>query len=283
MVEKNIAEAGDVVRRMTGGEGFELAIVLGSGLGALADEVEAVVSIPFRNLPCFPPATVPGHAGSLAAGILDGWRVLLFNGRHHIYEGYDARQVTASVRLAHFLGCRRLLLTNAVGGINDGYRAGDFMVIADHLNLLGDNPLRGHTENPFVDLTRLYDLSFFPALLNYARSRGIGLHQGILAALPGPSYETPAEIRMLQRLGADAVSMSTVPEAIMGKYLGMEVAGLSFVSNVAAGLATSPLSHAEVLEAGRRGAEHFSSLVRRLLLQWQKKGDREITPHSFPR
>jgi purine-nucleoside phosphorylase len=157
------------------------------------------------------------------------------------------------------------------------------MVIADHLNLLCDNPLRGHTENPFVDLTRLYDLSFFPALLNYARSRGIGLHQGILAALPGPSYETPAEIRMLQRLGADAVSMSTVPEAIMGKYLGMEVAGLSFVSNAAAGLATSPLSHAEVLEAGRRGAEHFSSLVRRLLLQWQKKGDREITPHSFPR
>ncbi len=268
---------------MTGGEGFELAIVLGSGLGALADEVEAVVSIPFRNLPCFPPATVPGHAGSLAAGILDGWRVLLFNGRHHIYEGYDARQVTASVRLAHFLGCGRLLLTNAVGGINDRYRAGDFMVIADHLNLLGDNPLRGRTENPFVDLTRLYDLSFFPALLNYARSRGIGLHQGILAALPGPSYETPAEIRMLQRLGADAVSMSTVPEAIMGKYLGMEVAGLSFVSNAAAGLATSPLSHAEVLEAGRRGAEHFSSLVRRLLLQWQKKGDREITPHSFPR
>jgi len=267
---------------MTGGEGFDLAIVLGSGLGALADEVEAVVSVPFRNLPCFPPATVPGHAGSLAAGVLDGWRVLLFNGRHHIYEGYDARQVTASVRLAHFLGCGRLLLTNAVGGINDGYRVGDFMVISDHLNLLGDNPLRGHTENPFVDLTRLYDLSFFPALLNYARSRGIGLHQGVLAALPGPSYETPAEIRMLQRLGADAVSMSTVPEAIMGKYLGMEVAGLSFVSNAAAGLATSPLTHAEVLEAGRRGAEHFSSLVRRLLLQWQKKGDREITPHSFP-
>ena len=282
MVEKDIAEAGDIVRGLTGGEGFDLAIVLGSGLGVLADEVETIVSVPFGNLPCFPPATVPGHAGSLVAGVLEGWRVLLFNGRHHIYEGYDARQVTASVRLAHFLGCGRLLLTNAVGGINDGYRAGDFMVIADHLNLLGDNPLRGLTENPFIDLSRLYDQSFFPSLLDYARSRGIGLHRGVLAALPGPSYETPAEIRMLQRLGADAVSMSTVPEAIMGKYLGMEVAGLSFVSNAAAGLAPSPLSHAEVLEAGRRGADHFSSLIRRLLLQWQEKIDREITPHSSP-
>lgn len=281
MVEKGIAEAADVVRRMAG-EGFDLAVVLGSGLGALADRIGTAVSIPFRDLPCFPLATVPGHAGSLVAGVLDGWRVLLFKGRHHIYEGYDARQVTASVRLARFLGCPRLLLTNAVGGINPEYRAGDFMYIADHINLLGDNPLRGETENPFVDLSRLYDQSLFPALLDYALTREIGLHRGVLAALPGPSYETPAEIRMLQRLGADAVSMSTVPEAIMGKYLGMEVAGLSIISNAAAGLAAAPLSHAEVLEAGRRGSEHFSSLVRRLVFYWQEKSNREIAPNSPP-
>jgi len=156
------------------------------------------------------------------------------------------------------------------------------MYVADHLNLLGDNPLRGQTADPFVDLSRLYDPSLFPPLLEYAGSRGIGLHRGILAALPGPSYETPAEIRMLRLLGADAVSMSTVPEAIMGKYLGMEVAGLSFISNAAAGLEPSPLSHAEVLEAGRRGAENFSSLVRRLLLQWRQGADRESPPHRHP-
>lgn len=282
MVEKGIAEAGDIVRSLTGNAGFDLAVVLGSGLGALADQIETAVSVPFPNLPSFPPATVPGHAGSLVAGVLEGLRVLLFKGRYHIYEGYDARQVTTSIRLAHFLGCGRLLLTNAVGGINAEYRAGDFMYIADHINLLGDNPLRGETENPFIDLSCLYDQSLFPSLLEYALNRGIGLHQGVLAALPGPSYETPAEIRMLQRLGADAVSMSTVPEAIMGKYLGMEVVGLSFVSNAAAGLAAAPLSHVEVLEAGRRGSEHFSSLVRRLMLEWQEKSNREIAPNSYP-
>lgn len=271
MVEKEITEGADEIRRLTGSEKFDLAVILGSGLGGLADQVEDALAVPFRNFPLFPPPTVPGHTGELVAGTLDGWRVLLFKGRHHIYEGYNARQVTVSVRLAHSLGCKRLLLTNAVGGINGSYRPGDFMYVADHINLMGDNPLRGETENPFIDLAHLYDQSFFPSLQEYALSHGIGLHRGVLAALPGPSYETPAEIRMLERLGADAVSMSTVPEAIMGKYLGFEVAALSFVSNAAAGLAKIPLTHAEVLEAGRRGAEHFSRLVRHLILLWQGK------------
>jgi len=270
MVEKDIVESAEVVRRLAGSEEFELAVILGSGLGALADQVEAAVSIPFGALPCFPPTTVPGHAGCLVAGVLDGRRVLLFKGRHHIYEGHDARRVTASVRLARLLGCGQLLLTNAVGGINDGYRPGDFMYIADHINLMGDNPLRGETESPFVDLSRLYDQSPFPSLLDFAGSRGIGFHRGVLAAVAGPSYETPAEIRMLRLIGADAVSMSTVPEAIMGKYLGMKVTGLSFISNAAAGLAPAPLNHAEVLEAGRRGAENFSSLIRRLIVDWRQ-------------
>lgn len=268
-MEKALQEARDAVVQSAGSKPFDLAIVLGSGLGALAAQVDSAVFIPYQDLPCFPTATVAGHAGRLVAGTLQGWRVVLFQGRHHLYEGYAARQVTVSVRLAHELGCRRLLLTNAVGGINRDYSPGDFMFIDDHINLMGDNPLRGEYSNPFVDLTHLYRQALFPPLQEYAREEGIALHRGVLAALSGPSYETPAEIRMLQRLGADAVSMSTVPEAIMGKYLGMEVAGLSFVSNVAAGLSSLPLAHDEVLEAGRRGAEHLNALVRRMVLLWQ--------------
>jgi purine-nucleoside phosphorylase len=277
-VERAIEQAGETFRRLAGPEAFELAIVLGSGLGTLADELEAPLSISYRDLCCFPTATVSGHAGRLVGGTLQGCRTLFFQGRHHLYEGYDARQVTVSVRLARQLGCRRLLLTNAVGAVNRAFRAGDFMFIDDHINLMGDNPLRGETENPFVDLSTLYNKALFPPLLEFARQQGIGLHRGVLAALPGPSYETPAEIRMLRLMGADAVSMSTVPEAIMGKYLGLEVAGLSFVSNMAAGLAPFPLAHDEVLDAGRRAAESFSSLVRRLILLWRGEGDPGIDP-----
>lgn len=271
-MEQGVNEARDAVRRLAGRKDFDLAIVLGSGLGGLAERVDAAVSIPYSDLSCLPPATVAGHAGRLVAGSLQGVRALLFQGRNHLYEGYSARQVTSLVRLAHALGCRRLLLTNAVGGINSNYRAGEFVYVADHINLMGDNPLRGETRNPFTDLSCLYHQAPFPPLREYAQQQGVGLHRGVLAALSGPSYETPAEIKMLQRLGADVVSMSMVPEAIMGKYLGMEVVGLSFVSNVAAGLSPDPLTHEEVLRAGRRGAQHFVSLVRRLVLLW-REGD----------
>jgi purine-nucleoside phosphorylase len=257
-----------VIRRQVGEEPFALAVVLGSGLGALADQAAEAVVFPYADLPALPPAGVAGHAGRLVAGWLGGCRVLFFQGRHHIYEGYDARQAAAPVRLAHELGCRRLLLTNAAGGVNGDYRAGDFMLIADHLNLLGDNPLRGERDHPFVDLSSLYAQGMFAALDAFARQRGIRLHRGVLAALPGPSYETPAEIRALRLLGADAVSMSTIPEAIMGKYLGMEVAGLSFIANVAAGLSDVPLSHDEVLAAGRQGEKDFGMLVRQLIARW---------------
>ncbi len=262
------AELLAAVQEAAGAAAFDLAVVLGSGLGALSGEVETPAFFSYEDFPCFPPATVPGHAGRLVAGTLLGWRVLLFEGRCHLYEGYSAHQVTLPVQLAHALGCRRLLLTNAAGGIHPQFAPGDFMFIADHLNLLGENPLRG-LPHSFLDLSHLYRIDLFPPLQEWAGQEQIPLHRGTLAALPGPSYETPAEIRMLRILGADAVSMSTVPEAIMGKYLGLEVAGLSLVANPAAGLA-GPLDHADVLQTAQRSAAHFVSLARRLIALWQR-------------
>jgi len=259
------------VRGLTGPQPFDLAIVLGSGLGSLVDTVEQAASFAYEDLPCLPPATAQGHAGRLLAGSFAGRRALIFQGRHHLYEGYSAAEVTATVRLAGSLGCRRLLLTNAVGGINSAFSPGDFMFVADHINLLGDNPLRGRAEDPFLDLSALYAVDLYPALRQIALEQGLALHRGVLAALPGPSYETPAEIRMLRRLGADAVSMSTVPEAIMGKYLGMEVAALSLVTNSAAGLATGPLDHQDVLAAGRRRGRDFRRLVQALAGLWGRR------------
>jgi len=265
----------EAVRRQAGEEPFALAIVLGSGLGALVDQADPLAILPYTEFSAFPPSCVAGHAGRLVAGLLDGRRILFFQGRHHIYEGLTARQVAVPARIAHALGCCKLLLTNAVGGVNSEFHPGDFMLIADHLNFLGDNPLRGERENPFVDLSNLYRQDFFPELLDFARKQGIRLHRGILAALPGPSYETPAEIRALRLLGADAVSMSTVPEAIMGRYLGLEVVGLSLVTNAAAGLAPSRLSHEDVLASGRQRAEQLAVLVRHLLGLWMS-----ATPHQ---
>jgi len=265
---EGIREAAAAVRRVAGEEPFAAAIILGSGLGELAMQVEPLGEFPYAELAAFPPSGVTGHAGRLIAGRFAGERVLVFQGRHHLYEGYSAQEVVAPVRLAHQLGCRRLLLTNAAGGINPDFRPGDFMLIVDHLNFLGDNPLRGEARNPFIDLAGLYRQDFYPPLRDFAGGEGIRLHRGILAALPGPSYETPAEIRALGMLGADAVSMSTVPEAIMGRYLQMEVVALSCIANAAAGLSAVPLSHDDVLASGHRAAAQLVSLVHRLFVLW---------------
>ncbi|MFA5515715.1 MAG: purine-nucleoside phosphorylase [Desulfuromonadales bacterium] len=265
--EPGFAELLHAVQSRAGDADFDLAIVLGSGLGALSAEVAASSSFPYRDFSCFPAGQVAGHSGCLVVGTLLGWRVLLFAGRHHLYQGLTGYQVTLPARLAHALGCRRLLLTNAVGGIRETFAPGDFMFIEDHLNLLGDNPLRALPDS-FIDLSRLYRRELFLPLLTWARQAAIPLHSGILAAVPGPSYETPAEIRMLRLLGADVVSMSTVPEAIMGKYLGMEVAGLSLVANRAAGTGP-PLRHAEVLQVADRSARNFIDLCLHLISLWQ--------------
>jgi purine-nucleoside phosphorylase len=277
-VDLNESAIAENLKLRLGAGSFDLAVVLGSGLGGLADQAEGAVFVDYRDIPGFAHVQIEGHAGRLVAGRLLGWKVLFFQGRYHLYQGFDARQVALPVRIAHYLGCRRLLLTNAVGGINSAFNPGDFMLIDDHLNLMGDNPLRGEPLHPFVDLSSLYQRALFAPLLSFARRQGIALHRGVLAALMGPSYETPAEIRMLQHLGADAVSMSTVPEAIMGKYLGMEVVGLSLVSNPAAGLSPIPLDHQEVLQTGSGGTGALIQLTRELVQLWQQL---PVSPATF--
>jgi len=270
VLESDIRKGGDVIRSRCSQDGFEIAIVLGSGLGCLADEIADPCVFPYEHFDFLPPTTVEGHAGRLVAGTLEGHRILVFQGRYHLYEGHSASRATLPIRLARELGCEKLLLTNAAGGINEVYRPGDFMFIDDHLNLLGDNPLRGATRNPFIDLSQLYERHLYDPLLSRLKSWDCRLHSGILAALPGPSYETPAEIRMLSRLGADAVSMSTVPEAIMGKYLGMDVAGVSMISNLAAGRSCRVLDHDDVLRTSRSKMDDFSTLVHALIDLWQR-------------
>jgi purine-nucleoside phosphorylase len=269
VVEEKLRNNRDLVAGRCGGDVFDLAVLLGSGLGEVADAVQNPVIIPYEELSVLPRQLVPGHAGRLLAGRFGGWRTLLFQGRFHCYQGYSARQVAEPVRLAHALGCRRLVLTNAAGGIAPGLTPGDFLYVEDHINLLGDNPLRGEPDRPFIDLASLYENRFFAPLHGFAAGQGIRLSRGVLAAVPGPSYETPAEVRALHLLGADAVSMSTVPEAIMAKYLNMAVVGLSFIANAAAGLGNHPLSHQEVLETGRRAAGQLHLLLVELVRLWQ--------------
>lgn len=263
------ASAGALAQRL-GEDSFDLAVVLGSGWGSMADQAESAVYVDYREIPGFSHVHIEGHPGRLVFGRFQGWKVLFFQGRYHLYQGFDARQVALPVRVAAALGCRRLLLTNAVGGINPAFQVGDFMYLEDHLNLLGDNPLRGEPLHPFVDLCGLYRQDLYPALREQMGEKDITLHRGVLAAMPGPSYETPAEIRMLQRFGADAVSMSTVPEAIMGRYLGMEVVGVSLIANLAAGLSPGPLSHDEILRAGSDGTGRLLALGLRLMSLWQR-------------
>lgn len=270
-MELGYEELKRAVQDRLGQEPFDLAVVLGSGLGAAAEAVEQGQIFPYADYDCYPRTELAGHAGQLLAGFLQGWRVLFFLGRFHLYQGLNARQVCVPVQLARRFGCRFLLLTNAVGAIRPDLLPGHFMAICDHINLLGDNPLRGETANPFLDLSQLYDQQHHGELQAFARRRNIELTRGVLAALPGPSYETPAEIRALTLLGADAVSMSTVPEAIMGKYLGMRVAGLSYVANRAAGLSSLPLNHQDVLAVGGRGAASLAELIRCWIGLWQSE------------
>ncbi|MBN2426919.1 MAG: purine-nucleoside phosphorylase [Deltaproteobacteria bacterium] len=265
--EKQFSAAVKKLLRCTENQPFDTAVIFGSGLGFPAGELETFHSFAYDELAVLPRTTVQGHEGRLDLCCLGGRRLLLFYGRHHLYEGLSAWEATVNVRLAGALGCRRLLITNAAGGINPTLKPGHLMFVSDHLNLMGDNPLRGRP-GAFIDLARLYDRTLFPPLRHYAESHGISLREGVLAAVLGPSYETPAEIRMLASLGADAVCMSGVPEAIMAKYLGFEVAAFSFIANLAAGRGEGPLHHDEVLAQAFRKRDDFSCLVTRLLRQW---------------
>ena len=239
-----------------------VALVLGSGLGGLADEVEGAVRVPTAEVPGMPVPRVPGHAGALVAGRLGGVPVLVVAGRVHLYEGYDATEVTFATRLAAAVGCRTLLATNAAGGLNQDYSPADLMVLADHINFLGVNPLRGAPD--FVDLAGAYDAGLRAEAARAAAAAGVPAHEGVYLAAPGPSYETPAEIAMFRQWGADAVGMSTVPEVIAARADGLRVAAISAITNVHRP-GGSPTSHAEVLDVAAQVRPRFRQLVLALL------------------
>lgn len=243
-------------------------LVLGSGLGALAREIADPTRIPYAEIPGFPPGNVVGHPGALVCGTLEGVAVAAMQGRFHLYEGWAPEQVVAPVRAFASLGIETMLVTNAAGGVRPGMRPGDLMLIADHLNLLWKNPLTGAVfpgEDRFPDMSEPYDAELRRMALEVARELEIPLSEGVYAALTGPSYETPAEIRMLRGWGADAVGMSTVPEVLVARARYIRVVGISCITNLAAGLGGGALSHAEVLATGERVKESFSRLLRGLL------------------
>jgi purine-nucleoside phosphorylase len=250
--------------------------VLGSGLGGLADRLEGAVAIPFADLPGWPAATAPGHAGRLVLGRLEGVPVVALQGRFHLYEGHPTGLVVQPVLLMGRLGAQAVLLTNAAGGIEPAYRAGTLMIIRDHLNLTGVSPLLGPNDERlgprFPDLTRAWSPRLQEMLRRAAAGVGTDLAEGVYAQLLGPNYETPAEVRMLGLLGASAVGMSTVVEAIAARWAGLELAGLSLITNQAAGVTGEPLTHEEVLAAGAAAGPRMEALVRRFAVLLAAEG-----------
>lgn len=243
----------------------DVAIILGSGLGGLAAQIEDPVRVPFAEIPGFPAATVAGHAGALIGGILEGRRVLALAGRFHMYEGHGAALAAFPTRVLHALDARMLIVSNAAGGIRPTLHPGDLMLLRDHVNLMFRNPLIGPIadgEVRFPDMSTPYDPESCALAIEVARERRIALTEGVYCGLLGPSYETPAEVRMLARLGVDVVGMSTVPEVITARALGMRVLGISCVTNMACGLTTAPITHAEVIETTAKAAADFEGLVR---------------------
>lgn len=259
----------DVIRKKAPGFTPTLGIILGSGLGAFADTLERPVSIDYRELPDFPTSSVSGHAGRLVLGYRQDVAIVAMQGRVHFYEGYAPWQVAFPARVLCRLGVRHLTVTNAAGGINSGFRVGDLMAINDHLNLAGFNPLVGHNEEAlgprFPDMTHAYDPAALKVLKAAAEATGVQLREGVYVSLSGPTYETPAEIRMLRTLGGDAVGMSTVPEVIVASHMGVKVTGVSCITNLAAGIGTEKLSHAEVSEVANQVKDKFTRLLARFL------------------
>ena len=244
----------------------DLALVLGSGLGGLADEIENAVTIPYRDVPGFPVSTAPGHAGQFVAGQLGGKNVLCMQGRFHYYEGHEMSAIALPVRVFKALGCRALVLTNAAGGVNWDFNVGDFMLITDHINFIGANPLRGANDDSigprFCDMTQVYAPDLQSLALRVAKEQNLVLQKGVYLGYMGPSFETSAEIRAFRTLGADAVGMSTVPEAIAASHCGLPVLGLSLITNMAAGMAGKRLSGDEVIEIANQRGVVFQKLVR---------------------
>lgn len=250
-----------------------VGVVLGSGLGAWADSLTSLVRIPYGEIPRMPQSTVIGHAGNLCLGLANGVPVACLQGRVHLYEGHDPERVVFGVRLLVRLGCRAVLLTNAAGGLSPEFTPGDLMLVSDHLNLMGKNPLRGSNIEElgprFPDMTDAYEPALRRAAREAAAETGTTLHEGVYAGLLGPTYETPAEIRMLATLGASAVGMSTVPEVIALRHMRVPAAAISCITNMAAGISKTKLDHSEVEATARRTRDRFTAL----LSAWVQRAD----------
>jgi len=261
-------EAALVIRSRAGVD-VSVAIVLGSGLGAFAEDLTDAVTIPYQEIPGFARSTVEGHPGRLVIGKIGEVAIAAMQGRFHFYEGYSLEEVTFPTRVLKLLGVHTLLLTNAAGTLNIEFTPGSLMLISDHLNLLGENPLRGENDPRFgprfPDLTSVYAPDLQSVVIDEAKAMGLNVRRGIYAALAGPSYETPAEIHMLRNLGADAVGMSTVPEAIVARHMNMRVVGISCITNLAAGVSDALVDHSQVMATGERVRAQFSELLRRVL------------------
>lgn len=271
----HVAAAGTAVRQLTSYQPT-VALVLGSGLNALADSIQNPHIIPYEQIPHWPASTVPGHGGRLVIGQLEGQTVLVQQGRAHFYEGYAMSHITLPVRVMQFLGIQTLIVTNAAGGINATFQPGELMLITDHINFLGiagNNPLRGPNEDSFgprfPDMTRPYDPHLRQIALEVAQAHGFTLHQGVYGYVAGPSFETPAELRFLHAVGADAVGMSTVPEVVVARHGGMRVVGISSITNKADPdpQPGTTVTHDEVLETGKQIVPNLMALIRGILLR----------------
>ncbi len=243
----------------------DIAVILGSGLGGYAESLEDAKFLDYKDIPGFPVSTVPGHVGRWCAGRLHGKRVYMMQGRFHCYEGYDLRDVTMPIRVMKRLGVQTLIVTNAAGGVNTTFAPGDLMLLTDFINLSGKNPLTGPNLDEFgprfPDMSHAYDVRLMELTQEVADKLGVALQKGVYCWMNGPCYESPAEIRMARAIGGDAVGMSTVPETIVARHCGMDVLGLSCITNMAAGILNQPLSHQEVMETGEKVKDTFRALV----------------------
>jgi purine-nucleoside phosphorylase len=260
----------------TTGRHHSVAITLGSGLGSYADGLPDAVTVPYSDIPHFPVPTVAGHGGKLVSARLGDANVLILAGRVHYYEGRPVSDLVFGTRLAILNGCRTVILTNAAGGCGDGLDAGDLVLLRDHINFTGQSPLIGPNDERmgprFPDMSTVYPAELRARALSAAAAVGTPLKEGVYAWFTGPNYETPAEVQMARRMGADLVGMSTVPEAIAARHMGADVLGISLVTNLAAGISDRPLSHEEVTEAGRRAEQRFTALVDHLLRDLSSAG-----------
>ncbi|API90463.1 purine-nucleoside phosphorylase [Virgibacillus pantothenticus] len=247
----------------------KIGLILGSGLGVLAEEIGDAVTIPYQEIPDFPESTVSGHKGQLVSGLLKGKPVIAMQGRFHYYEGYSMQQVTFPIRVFKELGIETLLVTNAAGGINEQFQPGNLMLITDHINNMGVNPLIGRNDDclgvRFPDMSEVYSKRLIAHAESCAQEIGLSIQKGVYVGNTGPSYETPAEVRMLRTLGGDAVGMSTVPEVIVAAHAGMEVLGISCISNMAAGILDQPLTHDEVIETTEQVKASFLQFVKKVI------------------